>query len=340
MSKINNLFIGNEENYQNIINSFQSNTLSNSNIIYGDRGIGKSTFVYHFVFNIFDYLSENDNSINSFNHRLHIQNKTHPNFYIIDKLVNEKTNKLNNHIIIDQIRNLENFINKSSLIKLPKIILIDNADYLNQNSSNALLKLLEEPKKDNYFFLISHQISSLIPTIRSRCIKFLFKKLKYTEFINIINYTNPNIEESNLSFLYDITNGSPGLSLEFYDNELYSDFFSIIELYKNEVKLNSKLTDFSDYISKKGNEQFNFFLLIFKFILINLIKINFGLNLKNKFKSNILNSLLEISNIISLDKCMETLEYINNNQNNVNVYNLDKKLFILNLFSSTYSNNE
>ena len=340
MSKINNNFLGNKEIFHKIINNYKSNILSNSNIIYGDRGIGKSTFVYHFALNIFEDLSKKNKDLFKFNHKLHIQNNSHPNLYVIDRLINEKNNKLNSNITIDQIRNLENFINKSSLINLPKIILIDNADSLNQNSSNALLKLLEEPKKNSYFFLISHQISSLIPTLRSRCIKFLFKKLNYSEFLEIINYSNSDIENKNLLFLYDITNGSPGLSLEFYNNEIYDDFFSIIEFFKNKVQLNSKLSDFSDYISKKDNEQFNFFLLIFKFILINLIKINFGSNLNNNFKSNILNSLLEISNIMSIDKCMQTLEYLNNNQNNINIYNLDKKLFVLNLFSASYKTYE
>ena len=62
--------------------------------------------------------------------------------------------------------------------------------------------------------------------------------------------------------------------------------------------------------------------------------------MNNKFKSNILNSLLEISNIMSIDKCMQTLEYLNNNQNNINIYNLDKKLFVLNLFSASYKTYE
>ena len=75
-------------------------------------------------------------------------------------------------ISVDQIRELNKNIQLTNLNDLPKIILIDSVDLLNKNASNALLKILEEPPQYVYFFLISHQLSSLLATIKSRCIKF------------------------------------------------------------------------------------------------------------------------------------------------------------------------
>ena len=94
----------------------------------------------------------------------------------IDKEIDEKSKKQRNYIVIDQIRDLESFIYQSSLLELPKIILIDCADDLNINSSSSLLKILEEPRKNTFFFLISHNPSKLSDTILSRCLKFYFKK--------------------------------------------------------------------------------------------------------------------------------------------------------------------
>ena len=85
-------------------------------------------------------------------HKTLTENSVHPNFFIISKLFDEKIKKFKNYILIDQIRDLESYIYKSSINNLPKFILIDSADDLNINSSNALLKILEEPKKDTFFF--------------------------------------------------------------------------------------------------------------------------------------------------------------------------------------------
>ena len=46
-----------------------------------------------------------------------------------------------------------NYANKSAFNNKERIILIDNAENLNLNSSNALLKITEEPN-DNVFFIL------------------------------------------------------------------------------------------------------------------------------------------------------------------------------------------
>ena len=67
-----------------------------------------------------------------------------------------------------------------------RIILIDNTEYLNQSSGNALLKIIEEPNEKLIFILV-HDISyKLLDTIKSdvlfskRCfhVKKQFQSLK------------------------------------------------------------------------------------------------------------------------------------------------------------------
>ena len=58
-------------------------------------------------------------------------------------------------IEISQIRNLINNMNKSSFNSKPRFVLIDNIEYLNLNSINALLKILEEPSQNIFFFINS-----------------------------------------------------------------------------------------------------------------------------------------------------------------------------------------
>ena len=74
---------------------------------------------------------------------------------------------------------------------MPKFVLIDSSDHLNISSSNALLKVLEEPKKIS--FLISHQPSLLLPTIKSRCLKLNLSSHNLHDFQTIIE--NKNISQ-------------------------------------------------------------------------------------------------------------------------------------------------
>ena len=51
------------------------------------------------------------------------------------------------NIDIKQVRQLITNMTKTSLNTKPRFVLIDNIEFLNLNSINALLKILEEPSK-------------------------------------------------------------------------------------------------------------------------------------------------------------------------------------------------
>ena len=149
----------------------KNDTLPNKILLSGEKGIGKSTLAYHLINFV---LSENEehpydyenNKINPDNksYKL-IQNKSNPNFYLIDVLEEKK------NIDINQIRELIINLNKSSFNNKKRFVLIDNIELLNLNSINALLKILEEPNENINFILINNN-KRVLPTLKSRCLNF------------------------------------------------------------------------------------------------------------------------------------------------------------------------
>lgn len=75
---------------------------------------------------------------------------------------------------IDAIRNLSDFLHLSTHRGGLRIVSIYPAEAMTSESSNALLKMLEEPPSDTLFVLVSHHLDALLPTIVSRCAKQAF----------------------------------------------------------------------------------------------------------------------------------------------------------------------
>lgn len=72
-------------------------------------------------------------------------------------------------ILIDQIRELEDFVFVGGHRNGARVVVVEPAEAMNLSAQNALLKILEEPPASVYFILVSSQWRRLLPTIRSRC---------------------------------------------------------------------------------------------------------------------------------------------------------------------------
>ena len=165
-----NLFEHNEI-FNQFYKLYKNDTLPNKILLSGEKGIGKSTLAYHLINLVLSEDEEHpydfeNNKIDPDNksYKL-ILNKSNPNFYLIDVLEEKK------NIDINQIRELIINLNKSSFNNKKRFVLIDNIEYLNLNSVNALLKTLEEPN-ENIFFILINSNKKIIPTLLSRCINF------------------------------------------------------------------------------------------------------------------------------------------------------------------------
>lgn len=194
--------------YKNLFNDLVNLEIKKklpSRIIFsGNEGIGKSTLSFHLTNYLLSLnektkynLANNEINLESLSHN-HVIKQSHPNFYYISKL-DGKTN-----IEIDQVRDMIMFINKSSFNDNKKIILIDGVEYLNQNSSNALLKCLEESNDQNLFILTYNINQRILDTIKSRCISYKLN-FDYSTVPNIISHNfGENLhEELNEDFKFE-----------------------------------------------------------------------------------------------------------------------------------------
>ena len=106
-------------------------------------------------------------TINPLNRSFRLVNQQyHPNFYLIENFIDKQT------IGIKQIKDMISYVNKTSYERKIKFILIDNAEYLNLHSVNALLKIIEEPHLNTFVIIIHNSSIKLVETLKSRCIEF------------------------------------------------------------------------------------------------------------------------------------------------------------------------
>ena len=280
----------------------QKGRLPNSMLLSGQKGTGKATFIYHFINFLLSKNEENkyDRKNFSINHdnttyKL-IKSGAHSNLFILDSLDGE-------NIKIEQIRKLLMFLNKSAYNKGMKIVLLDNAEHLNINSSNALLKAIEQPTFNTFFFVINNDSKKILNTIKSRCIDFKINfnfKEKRNIFYKISNVYDLNFLESDLdNFLYFDTHGNflkylsalKGSEIDESNNYLSCiDHFMNLYLEKSDPKILNYLSvfiqNFYNRLSLKNSQLIaNYHRNLYKILYLIRDMKTFHLDKKNLFFS-------------------------------------------------------
>ena len=271
---------GHEIFFNELVKLSEIKRLPNKILFSGKKGIGKSTIAYHFINYILSRDEEfsydlNNFTINPLNRTFKTMlNGSNPNFILID--LNPEKKKIE----INQIRELILNLNKSSFNKKPRFILIDNIEFLNVNSINALLKIIEEPN-DNVNFILINNNKKILPTLLSRCINFkiylsndkfheIINKLIKDNLTNVINkeflnyYSSPGNIYNLINFANDNKYDLSDLNLKTFlkiiiknkhykkDSNINYLIFDLIELYLRKTNLlSSKINDDYDNFLKK-----------------------------------------------------------------------------------------
>lgn len=89
---------------------------------------------------------------------------SHPDMY---RLEPEEPGK---GILIAHVRELVSGIQQTAQQGGRQVVIVEPAEVMTTESANALLKSLEEPNAGTVFLLVTHHLSFLLPTIKSRCV--------------------------------------------------------------------------------------------------------------------------------------------------------------------------
>lgn len=157
----------------------------------GPRGIGKATLAYKIARQVYGNVGD-----------FFIIDLAHN----IDKNGNLKTDAKN--IYVGTVRNMIERMQMSSMSGQWRVVLIDAVDELTNEASNALLKLLEEPPQQTLFLLVTHQLSNVLPTVRSRARVEKMHPLTISELRELCVKFIPDTEISNE--ILKLANGSFG----------------------------------------------------------------------------------------------------------------------------------
>ncbi len=101
-----------------------------------------------------------------------------------------------------------------------RIAIIDDADAMNEESANALLKTLEEPPPGSILFLISPSLDALLPTIRSRCQPVHFAPLAAADVAALTLDLGWETDRSAAESVAAMSNGSLGTVRRLLDPQL------------------------------------------------------------------------------------------------------------------------
>jgi len=134
-------------------------------------------------------------------------------------------------ILVDAIRDLEREANFRPFEANQRIFVIDDADRMNEESSNALLKTLEEPPSTTFLILVTSRPDSLLQTIRSRCQTIRFAPVAAGEIEKLLLETQ-KFSPDDASVAARVCGGSVGraLSLDI------AQFRSMRELMMNVIR--------------------------------------------------------------------------------------------------------
>ena len=132
---------------------------------------------------------------------------------------------------VQDVRNAFSSVYEKPLIIEKRIYIINNFEYLNNSSQNALLKILEEPPFYVTIILTSKTLNGVLDTIKSRCQK---------------TYLAEKIENRKI--------GKDNILSELIDDNIKDDILNILEN-SNIMKKSQYYSKYSDIITKENIEE-------------------------------------------------------------------------------------
>lgn len=226
--------------YEEIVNSIRNNKISHAYMIETNNYKEKDDLIMSFIKMLFCE-----------NHNTNLDNCNQCN---VCKLIDN--NSLSDFMVVepdgswikkDQVLEIKEKFKTTSFQDRPRIYLIKQADKLNKQAANSLLKFLEEPEGNVIAILEVDNRYKVLETIRSRCqIYTLINKDKNKEFVEfeLLVRIIKVLEEKKK---YAISYLPIALENDYRNKDFWVNIFSeMIDIYENAIRKSNNL-NYNDY---------------------------------------------------------------------------------------------
>ena len=224
------LCIGHEAVEKEILSLWNSGRMPHAIVLNGLQGIGKCTFAYRLArFVLKDGAQESGLfggedaqaetlAVSSDDPVFRkVSSGGHPDMLTISRPFDESKGRYKSEIPVDDIRKVAPFLRSTSSNGGWRVVLIDDANHMNRNGQNAILKILEEPPKKTLLILVTHGAGGLLPTIRSRCRFIGFQPLNESDLLSILEKgADTPLMPADKDILVHLAQGSAGQAIALY----------------------------------------------------------------------------------------------------------------------------
>lgn len=195
--------------------------LHQSWLLAGPPGVGKAMVARRFAAVLMDPESRRDGDALAVDPgrpvaRL-VAKGTHPDLRLVAVGTDPKTGKPQSVIPVAVIRTIGAFLRMTPSLGGRRVVIIDGAEDMNINASNALLKVLEEPPRDAVMVLVTHAPGRLLPTIRSRCCRIVMPALGDGDVDAILAGLRPDLPAAERAAVVRLADGSAGRAVTVAD---------------------------------------------------------------------------------------------------------------------------
>lgn len=200
--------IGHEKNIASLKRMYQEGRVPHSLMFCGPEGVGKVLIAEAFATLLLCHDSHDGTPCGVCPSCQRLAKGTHPDFFQVAPQTKEGTAP---SIKIDQIRQMQSDVARVPILSPKRVVIIDQADTMNEAAENCLLKTIEEPEGQTYFILVTSSVSHMLPTTLSRCMREEFGPLGLDELKAVLR--KQGIGETGLGLMADYADGSVGQAM-------------------------------------------------------------------------------------------------------------------------------
>jgi len=195
--------------------ALRSGRLHHAWMLTGPGGVGKATLAFRFARRLLAGLPLGETLALDPREPVfrRVAAGTHADLLTIERAWDEKARRTRTEIVVDDVRRIADFLRLTPAEGGWRVVVVDGADHLNRNASNALLKVLEEPPPRALLLLIAAAPGRLPATIRSRVRRLRLDELPERDMLALLARYLPDLPEAERARLAALAEGSPGRAL-------------------------------------------------------------------------------------------------------------------------------